>query len=414
MVEVINIGNRSKTNYFGQGGLDDDDLSNYIAVKYKLQVDIFSETWKKSIVNIVPEYGSGRTTDLVFQFDSLNTRPLAAIRLVNIDHNVPLADSLYTIAESEYFPAMDTLLRPVMSTDSDFIQDGDSYKKDIDSLKDILGMITVPVRQVNKRILAENNEDFNQETMTDGKVLEFFTDKEMLRHFQAAGENIKESAIRITKAAAFKGLYFPIDIRSCQVELKSGQCFHLGFDKSDNPVFYFRNMCKGLWRKDIPASVAATIFNIDTAFEKLNQTNPDFKVTLVVLMGNNQELNSKDSSKSTSNTSKRSSEENHNEEETSTQKTVMDEYYLHTNFQYVQKLIRITSDNYPERLGKALVVPTTGWEKLVGVHGLRRYISSQETRNKVKILDNISQLKEYISSDQLVDFAGGELKTEYA
>jgi hypothetical protein len=280
-------------------------------------------------------------------------------------------------------------------------------------LKDILGMITVPVRQVNKRIHAENNEDFNQETMTDGKVLDFFTDKEMLRHFQAAGENIKESAIRITKAAAFKGLYFPIDIRSCQVELKSGQCFHLGFDKSDNPVFYFRNMCKGLWRKNLAASVAAVLYNVDRAFEKLNQANPDFKVTLVVLMGKDQESKSKDSSKNTSNTSNRSSEESHNEE-ISAQMTVTDQEYVHTNFQYVQKLIRIASDNYPQRLGKALVVPTTGWEKLVGVHGLRRYISSQETRNKVKILDNVSQLKEYISSDQLVDFAGGELKTEYA
>ena len=400
MVEVIKIGNGSKTNYFGQGDLDDDDdLSNYIAVKYKIQVDIFSESWKKSIGNIIPEYGSGRTTDLVFQFDSLNTRPLAALRLVNIDHNVPSVDSLYTIAESEYFPTIDTLLRPVMSMDSDYIHDGESYKKDIDSLKDILGMITVPVRQVNKRILAENNEDFNQETIIDGKVLEFFTDKEMLRHFQAAGENIKEAAIRITKAAAFKGLYFPVDIRSCQVELKSGQCFHLGFDKSGNPVFYFRNMCKGLWRKDVAASVAAVFYNVDTAFEKLNQTNPDFKVTLVVLMGKNQESNTNNSNKNTSNTSKRSSEESHNEE-TSTQKTVMDEEYVHTNFQYVQRLIRVMSDNYPQRLGKALVVPTTGWEKLVGVHGLRRYVSSPNAI-KVQVLKEVSTLQTLFAEGHL-------------
>lgn len=165
-------------------------------------------------------------------------------------------------------------------------------------------------------------------------------------------------------------------------------------------VFYFRNMCQGLWRKDIDASLSATIFKFDAAVQTLKKDNPDFRCTLVVLMGKpilEMTISENETKDDNPNMSERQDE--------SIPKAIG--YHVHTNFNFIHSLITIISKNYPERLMMALVVPSGGWTKILGGANIRRYIHSSRTRSRVIMLDKEEDLKKYISPDQLIDIAGG-------
>jgi len=69
-------------------------------------------------------------------------------------------------------------------------------------------------------------------------------------------------------------------------------------------------------------------------------------------------------------------------------------------------------NNYPGRLEKALVVPNGGWEKFLGSHGLRRYVPSQTTRQKVHMLESGNDLKEHVSVEEISVLLGGKLPAE--
>ena len=202
----------------------------------------------------------------------------------------------------------------------------------------------------------------------------------------------------------------PIDTRTCQVELQSGQFFQQGVDFNGNPVFYFRNMCAGMWRADVDASVLAVVHRAEAAVKKCSKSNPYFQCTLVVLMGpstaSSIEYNEGESSSVASNSQAT--------ETISSMNAKKNEFYVHTNFKMVQRLIGIVCQNYPERLGKALVVLNGGfgWEKMLGTHALRRYVQSSKTRCKIEVLDDLNGLQKYISQEELVDLAGGHAHTK--
>jgi hypothetical protein len=44
---------------------------------------------------------------------------------------------------------------------------------------------------------------------------------------------------------------------------------------------------------------------------------------------------------------------------------------------------------------------------------LRRYVQSSKTRSKITVVDNVNDLKNYISMEQLIDIAGGESQTAF-
>ena len=166
-----------------------------------------------------------------------------------------------------------------------------------------------------------------------------------------------------------------------------------GFDLKLNPIFYFRNMCLGPWRKDINASIMAAVYRFERATENLSKMNPAFKCTVIIFMGKPLQgfnVGEDDSCSTRKNKDDRESE-----------------YFVHTNFKLTQQMIETFSRHYPGRLGKVLVVPNGGWEKMIGTHGLRRYIQSPVTREKVKILDGPEDLKFFVSADQLVIPMGG-------
>ena len=94
-------------------------------------------------------------------------------------------------------------------------------------------------------------------------LLLLITRGEVRRHYVASGCNMKKAAIRIVETAAWRGQTFPIDQRICRIELQSGQFFQQGSDFAGRPVFYFRNMGLGPWRKDCNASVAAVLHRLE-------------------------------------------------------------------------------------------------------------------------------------------------------
>ena len=130
-----------------------------------------------------------------------------------------------------------------------------------------------------------------------------------------------------------------------------------------SPVFYFFNMVRGVWRKDISASKAAILHTLNYEFTALERVNPTFKCTLIVFMGkplsrkdsqdHEQESTCEDRSSSILGITKKYVSPNRN-----AQGIVHDEdYHIHTNFKLVQQLIDVVSKHYPERLGRALLVP---------------------------------------------------------
>lgn len=171
-------------------------------------------------------------------------------------------------------------------------------------------------------------------------------------------------------------------------------------------VFYFRNVCKGLWRKDIDASISAVIYKFEMAIRSLLKFNPNFKCTLVVLMGKPR----RNETSSVSIQNENNSVPSHNNDGIFQESAPHNlGYHVHTNFDFVHKLIKILTKNYPERLMMALLVPDGGWGKFLGGANIRRYIHSSRTRSRIIMLDNQEDLLKYISSNQLVDIAGGDM-----
>lgn len=375
--------------------------SNYIAVHCQVNSDLFSAKWQKVLDSVISFNGNRCVLDIGFQIGSCH-RYLTRTRFVNL--NSPCINPYQEVTPKD----LNLVDRSIISG-SNNSTDHLGANENIENLKEILSLITVPVRNTSKA--AVNG--LGHQEITDGYVLQFFTDDELMRHFIAAGEDLKDAAIRITKCAAFRGLTFPIDTRTCQIELQKRQFFHQGSDRNGNPVFYFRNMCSGLWRQDVDASIAAVLYNLENAIQNISKRNPNFKCTLVVLMGKTSALPStvtthvSDSGHDDTSIAV-DAQDNNTQKSALSKSNVANEQHVHTNFKFVQRLIHIVTRNYPERLGQALVVPNGGWEKLLGTHGLRRYIQSPKTRAKVKILSDLNSLKDYISSDELIDIAGGQ------
>jgi hypothetical protein len=403
------------------GGLEQSDPlfpTNYLAITCQIDTDAFSEQWCKALGRIIPSSGNGNLVDLVLQLECSH-RSLAATRIVHCNSKRVMSweELCFESSAVAKISHLDVTGLDTLDVPNEDDRDEDRNAK-VETLKEILSLITVPVRSTSNYSTEYQGISHGKESIIDGQVLSFFTDNEILQHLIAANENLKEAAIRITKSAAFRGLTFPIDIRTCQVELRSGQFLHHGHDLNGDPIFYFRNMCTGLWRKKIDASTSAILYTFDKAVRNLSKTNPNFKCTLVVLMGKvydfkssvddtpatDERVSESDDVSAESNSPDETTSESVNESEQFKPKNdkKKKELFVHTNFQFVERLINIVSQNYPERLGKVIVVPSGGWEKWISTHGLRRYIQSSKTRSKVTVVDGMKDLKNFISVDQMI------------
>ncbi|CAB9514737.1 expressed unknown protein [Seminavis robusta] len=324
----------------------------------------------------------------------------------------------------------------------------DPVEKAVNELIDILHKVRVPVRR-DQLIMYKFGRNMPMSLLeayssSDGRL----HDKELMsmsllllisrgdirRHYIAASCNLKKAAIRIVETSAWRGQTFPIDRRMCRIELQSGQFFQQGCDLLGNPVFYYRNMGLGPWRKDADASVAAVLHRLEEAVQEFSAIKEDFKCTLIVLMGKpfqkflEQKIAEHDSdseheeaqeddflgvsmkSHAAPDGNDGSSEDvarvanpRVNPEET---------WQVHTNNRLIKQLIELVSAHYPERLQRALVVvkPTqvVSLRKIVGSYTLNGFVSSAETRSKVTFLSTFAELNKYVSQEELVTIAGGD------
>ncbi len=392
----------SRTRHFGGSQPTETFLDNYLAVNCEVRSRRFTgyglSYCERALQDLIPSIGgnpNSNTIDIAFGMEGID-RSMACIRLVYLDRTggIPWKD-ITGEEEVETIPVSmsdETYTKGnVDADDKRDVCDGieDDYREDIDSLKDILSCITVPVRDtgVNPSDLqsiamsTSTHAAYSNVKFQHRLVLSFYDDHDMKRHLIGAKNNLKEAAIRMTRSAAWRGITFPIDTRICQIELLSGQFFHQGVDLQGNPVLYFRNMCCGLWRKDINASTLAVLHRLERAFTIARKSNPEFQCTLVILMGKPKVSDSEAmGNDSTPGASVSIDQDEKYEKASSTvdgnteKRGPSPPYHVHTNFTYAQHLINTMSQNYPERLGKVLVVPNGGWEKFIGVHGLRRYL----------------------------------------
>lgn len=169
-------------------------------------------------------------------------------------------------------------------------------------------------------------------------------------------------------------------------------------------------MCKGIWRKDIEATILATLHQIETASQLLIKSNPDFQFTLIILMGKPYDSNESNKKDSDSSSGVNDGEIKHeNESKSDKNNDPINSYHVHTNFTLVLQLIELLRKNYPERLSKVLIVPH-GWEKILGTHGLRSFVPQNRTRQKIYMLECMDDLAQFVAKDELSVLAGGTLQ----
>lgn len=399
---------KEAVNYFPSSSTGSVDIKNYFGVNYMIDPIGFTPSHAFRLLrSLVPK--SGTTSPNILDLSLIQHRDgshaiscLGSIRIVHLD---PIHSELNETEDKNVNHVEASVALNQIDSLNSLPLDETCSTEDIEMVKDVLMHITVPCRVLDNIQLMDSDSITGTERISDNlteyPVLKNFSDDDIRRHFIAANRDLKETAIRITESAAWRGLMFPIDTRKCQIELSSKQFFLQGTDRKGNPVFYFRNMCQGLWRKDIEASLSATIYKFDEAVHTLKRDNPEFRCTLVVLMGKPiLEMKHPDNIEAEEDT------QNINEGRDELSPRTIG-YHVHTNFNFVHSLITIISKNYPERLMMALVVPNGGWAKILSGANIRRYIHSSRTRSRVIMLDKEEDLKKYISADQLINLAGG-------
>ena len=343
-------------------------------------------------------------------------------------------------------------------------QNADPYKRDLDALTEILDGVVVPMRKVNLRGSGwpsrkgattnlidaveqrTGSKDLRPHTprTADGfkisedelqnvPVLQTCSRNDLTRFYLACYGNLSTAAVRVVESAAWRGLTFPIDTKACRIELRSNQIVQFGEDMQGNPVFYFRNVCLGPWRKDVDASLLAVLHRVETAIQTLSASNPSVKCTIVILMGKpmfedpakhrsssvtDQEgdvidsvvPNVQDEEKRVDGGDNSRVEAKRNPYALGSDPRIdlNEKYFVHTNPSLIQRIVCTLSAHYPERLAKCLIVPSSGLEKTMGGLSLRTYVTSLRTRTRITILDSQRELKDYINEENLLAFAGGK------
>lgn len=335
-------------------------------------------------------------------------------------------------------------------------QDDDGpFQSSIDVLVDILDGVQVPVRRSSlvgyeHHVATELTEDqlallpaaVQHEDLVNLGVLEKLNRSDLRRYYAATDCNLKVAAVRVVESAAWRGHTFPIDTSTCRVELQSGQFFQQGVDLKGNPVFYFRNMCVGPWRKDPDAVMNAVFHRLETSLQNLSKESKDVKITLVILLGkpyySKKKKNRKkterndDQTRGSSVTGEVDDDDAKEDEYDSGASTSVggswnpfkmginprlqasEDYHVHTDQPLIRMLMETIMENYPERLYKAIFVPGKSrgygyWGAALSVQvAIRNNIQHPRTRSKCFVLHRISEIKEIIDPSQLVTIAGGE------
>ena len=328
----------------------------------------------------------------------------------------------------------------------------DPFDKAINKIIHILEGIKIPVRpndRLPKNLAANDVAGVLNADYEKVPILQTMSRFDISRFLVASSCNPKEALSRIVDSAIWRGTNLPIDVRTCRIELQAGQFFHQGFDLDGNPVFYFRNMCLGPWRKDEDALIAAVLHRLESTLERMVSKNPLVQCTLIVLCGKphsraiNRDVdesnkNSTDGQSTIASTAMSTLTgtveanegsvdqnnddmdddnvllaDNENNEHRSNPRMFFDEHWnIHTSKSVIERLVNLLMTHYPERLAKALVVVGHGNKKYAltaigGVFFLTGMVPSTKTRDKVRFLTRYRDLQSYVHRAQLVTLVGG-------
>jgi hypothetical protein len=334
----------------------------------------------------------------------------------------------------------------------------DPFQKAINKLISILEGISVPVKTQGSGVDAHSREPHNTARFDQVSILRIVDRNDIIRFFIASKCCPKTASVRIVESAIWRGMTFPVDTRMCRIELQTGQFFHQGFDFNGNPVFYFRNLCLGPWRKDHDAVIAAVLHRLEMSLSQFSRTNPFVQCTLIVLAG--RPYRRKNEPKNETKSPERvKSNEQHAKDERNDQVTIAstaistlhgteagdqsneegasvvdeddsivddvrleptnnprvfpDEHWnVHTSKVLIGQLVHVLLSHYPERLSSALVVIGHGNNKYArsavgGLLYLTGLVNSSRTRDKVRFLTRYRDLQSYVHHSQLITLVGG-------
>lgn len=364
-------------------------------------------------------------------------------------HNSSLVNRVRETTDSEWQRKRQRAEKLLEARKAKSISTVDPMEKAVNELVDILVDVKIPVRRdqlpmydfaaaVPVSLLEAHNTvegTLSPKELLNLSLLLLVSRKDIQRHYIASGCHLKKAAIRIVETAAWRGQTFPIDKRMCRIELQSGQFFQQGTDLCGRPVFYFRNMGLGPWRKDNDASVAAVLDRLEGALWEFSQYNDSSTCTLVVIMGKpyreyfkkgvpsdtassggdaEDEPDEMDTSNSVMSVSFKECNENSPDGRRMANPRVNPDevWQLHTSKKLLRQMVTLISAHYPERLHQVLVVlkpaQTISLRKFMGSWRLSNLVDSPVTRSKVKFLNTFHELQGYVSKQELIAIAGGE------
>jgi hypothetical protein len=311
----------------------------------------------------------------------------------------------------------------------------DPLQKAVGFVIEILETVQVPARVKRGNFdVSGEMEETEYLIMTMVPVLRMFNRCDIERFMSDCDFNIKDTAVRLVQTAAWRGRTFPLDKRRFRIELQNGQFFQQGFDLEKNPVFYFRNLCRGPWRGDEEAVISAVLYRFEQSLAKFTVENPFTKATLIVLMGapmmatpslseEEKTVSVEDSggggeadATTVASTSHQGKVNNvrRSQPQTNNPRISMDERWkCHTNKEVIGKLCGLMRTHYPARLSKVLLVKGRGKNMYygTGLEGkikLKKILDDQELGDKIKFVSKTSELTNYVAIDELCIIVGGK------
>jgi hypothetical protein len=290
------------------------------------------------------------------------------------------------------------------------------FENAISEIVECLRNVTIPVRKNDCLYPEDSHDGFLQEP-----ILQFLNRDDVRRYLIGSNGSIKLAAVRIVQSTSWRNLTFPINPKACRVELQSSQFFQQGKDMEGNPVFYFRNICLGPWRKNEDATIAAVLHRLEASLNWFAKDNPRIQCTLVIMAGIRRKRHSTRSDIAGEDLSMRNDDEStvngENNDLADYNPRVhqsAEKWYTHSNRRVLLRLIDIVMNHYPERLSKALVVVGHDRKAMIktvisGTLAASVAIKSPRTRDKIHFLRKFRDLQEFIDKDNLVKLVGGNV-----
>ncbi|CAJ1957885.1 unnamed protein product [Cylindrotheca closterium] len=465
----LRLSDYTETHHFGGALQQNPDLpKNYVSMTAKVDNRFLPSSISSLLFQIVDERLNARAMDFTVVLegdhdDELPERALCSMRIVHLSsETVGKTLSPKDVAEIRLAKPDSDIIEPSLKRWARhslhnamlmFSPSGDKKKKrsglngassksrSIDRLRiedcdnpldlaandvvDILLDLDIPIQNGKRNTTAQWTSRSDVSTVS---VLSYFDRHDIHRFLRSTEMDVRDTALRLIDTASWRGKTFPIDKRSCRIELQSGQIFEQGLDVRGNPVVYFRNLCLGPWRGDVDATVTAMIHRMDETLSAVHDKNPSAKITLVILMGRPVEASEYDDSSSESsdddvdesggneNPSQESADEVHPTEVTvgdvNPRVAANETFQLHTSKQVYQKFFSLFAAHYPGRLGVAVMVPgkgknyyysTTLRRKTI----LKKLVPPKALRMKFQFVDTFAELTQFVPRDELVSIVGG-------